>query len=272
MKLLEFELFAIGDYSLHAYHLFSVFLIVMVTWLLLKVIRRVLSRKAKNKNFDEGRAHALFQLTKYFLVILAIVIGLQVIGVQVTILIAGSAAILVGLGFGIQQIFNDIVSGIILLFEGTVSVGDVVEIDSVVGKVEKIDLRTSKIETRDDITIVVPNSKLVSDNVINWSHSTESTRFCVAVGVAYGSNVKLVMKILKDCALANADVCTDMPVVVRFNDFGESSLDFQLFFYCINMFGVEQTKSDLRIAIDDQFRLNNVTIPFPQRDVHMIKD
>jgi small-conductance mechanosensitive channel len=161
------------------------------------------------------------------------------------------------------------VSGILLLFEGTVTVGDVIELNNIIGKVEKISIRTSKIETRDRIVIIVPNSKLVSDNVINWSHNRAVTRFRIKVGVAYGSNVRLVMQLLEKAAEEHPDVVDNPAPKARFVNFGESSLDFELLFFSTKMFDIEFVKSEIRVDIDQKFRDNGVVIPFPQRDLHV---
>lgn len=176
---------------------------------------------------------------------------------------------MIGFGLGIQDLFNDFVSGIVLLFEGTVSMDDVIEVDGIVGQVKNIDLRTSKIETRDHIVIIIPNSKLVGENVINWSHNRENTRFIIKVGVAYGSDVKLVKSLLEEAANEHKSISNHPMPVARFVDFGNSSLDFEIVFFSREMFSIEFIKSDIRFLIDEKFRKNNVTIPFPQRDVHV---
>jgi small-conductance mechanosensitive channel len=181
--------------------------------------------------------------------------------------------LLVGLGLGLQQIFQDFISGITLIIEGTLKVGDIVEmIDEEVGRVKEISMRTSKIETRDNIILIVPNSKLINDVVINWSHIEKKTRFNVDVGVAYGSDVNLVKEILLACAGNHNQIFSSPEPRVRFTDFGNSSLDFQLLFYTNETFRVEDIKSDLRFQIDEAFRKNKVRIPFPQRDVHLISE
>ena len=269
-NILEYEFLKVGEYSLQVYHVFaiiSIFSIVLILhWSLKRYLLKTITDKVK-----KSRTSALLQLSKYFLVIMASAASFEIIGIDVTFLIAGSAALLVGLGFGIQSIFNDVVSGIILLFEGTVSINDIVEIEHLKGKVTHIDLRTSKILTIDNLTIVVPNSKLTSENVINWSHNRESTRFSINIGVAYGSDLAKVKRILESVAAQHEEVQTMKMPEARFTDFGSSSLDFKLLFYSFEMFRIEKIKSDLRFEIDRRFRNEGVTIPFPQQDLHIIK-
>jgi small-conductance mechanosensitive channel len=188
-------------------------------------------------------------------------------------MLAGSAALLVGLGLGLQQTFNDIVSGIIILIEGTIRVGDVLELEGLVGRVTEIKLRTSTVYTRDGMNVIVPNHRFINENVVNWTHNHLANRFRITVGVAYGSDEQLVHKLLKECAEAHDDVITketDRSVLVRLIGFGDSSLDFEILFWSRNAFRIEQTKSDIRFAILKAFREAGITIPFPQHDVHLI--
>jgi len=267
--LFDYKLISFGDYSLTLLHIFQIILLVLVSWIIILVTNRFIKAQVKSKRFDKGRGHALFQIIKYIIFVLALLGALDIVGVKLTLLLAGSAALLVGVGLGLQQVFNDIVSGIILLFEGSVSVGDIVELNNIVGRVNSISVRTSKIETRDRIVIIVPNSKLVSDNVINWSHKRDVTRFNIKVGVAYGSNVKLVMKLLVDAAKEHPDVVSNPEPTSRLIDFGESSLDFELLFFTKKMFDIEFIRSEIRVSIEEKFNKHHVTIPFPQRDLHL---
>jgi len=268
-NLFEYEIFSIGTYALTVLLVFKIMMLVLFSWIITLVSRRVIQRQINSSKFDTGRGHAFYQIVKYIVIVVALITAMDILGIKLNLLLAGSAALLVGVGLGLQQIFNDIVSGILLLFEGTVSIGDIVEVNNIVGKVKKISLRTSNIETRDSIVIIVPNSRLVSDNVINWSHKRTETRFNIKVGVAYGSDVKLVLKILQEAAEENPDVVSKNRTSARLVDFGESSLDFELLFYTNKMFEIEFVRSQIRVAIDEKFRQQGITIPFPQRDLHL---
>jgi len=258
--------------SISASDILILILILVVTKTIIELLKRIFKRQVTKKGLDIGKSHAVLQLIKYILWITAIILCLDTLGINLTILLAGSAALLVGLGLGLQHIFQDFISGIILLFEGTIKVGDIVEIqDQTVGRVKEIGLRTSKIETRNNIIMIIPNSKFISDSVINWSHIEKKSRFSVSVGVAYGSDAELVRKILVECALEHQEVSKKPQPFVRFEDFGESSLDFELYFWTSNNFGVEIIKSDLRFMINKKFKENGVQIPFPQRDIHIKK-
>jgi small-conductance mechanosensitive channel len=176
-------------------------------------------------------------------------------------------ALLVGVGIGLQQTFNDFFSGILLLFERSIEIGDWVEIDGLVGKVMRIGLRTSIVQTRDNRSVIVPNSKLVVNNVTSWSHGDDVARFDVAVGVAYGSDTELVKNLLLRAAAEQPKVMENPAPFVRMVQFGNSSLDFEIHFWTDEFMFIEDLKSDIRFSIDRLFRENKVVIPFPQSDI-----
>jgi small-conductance mechanosensitive channel len=270
--ILDIKLFETEKLAVTISNILIVVLILVITKTVIELIKRLFRKQAARKNIDVGKSHAILQLLRYILWITAIVTCLDIIGINITIFLAGSAALLVGLGLGLQHVFQDFIAGIILLFEGSIKVGDIVEIEEqTVGRVKEIGLRTSKIETRNNIIMIIPNSKFITDNVINWSHIEKKSRFSVSVGVAYGSDVELVRDVLISCANEHNEVSKKPSAFVKFEDFGESSLDFELYFWTSNNFGVEIIKSDLRFMIDKKFRENGIQIPFPQRDLHMKK-
>jgi small-conductance mechanosensitive channel len=201
--------------------------------------------------------------------VIAIGFILETIGVKVTVLIAGSAALLVGIGLGLQQTFNDVISGIILLSERSIKINDVLEIDGDVVKIQEIGLRTSKGLNRDDISIIIPNSLITTNKVINWSHQSRKTRFRIDVGVSYGSDVDLVIKILEESTFEHPDIFNRELTEARLVNFGNSSLDFQVLFFSKNIFRISKVKSDIRKNINKKFLENNITIPFPQMDLHL---
>jgi small-conductance mechanosensitive channel len=230
----------------------------------------IFKRLIANEVLDQGPSWSVFLIIKYFIWVIIIIVTLDTIGVQVSILLASIAALLVGVGMGIQQLFNDLASGIIILIERNLKIGDIIQLDDgTVGRVLSIRLRTSMIKSRDDIVMIIPNSKFVNDKIINWSHLDKTTRFHIDVGVAYGSDVLKVKKVLLQCAEQNKAVTSKPKPFVRFLNFGDSSLDFQLYFWSAQTFEVENLKSELRFAINEEFINNDIQIPFPQRDVHI---
>ena len=240
--------------------------------LLLKVATGFVMNGYYNRNkIDSGSQFAINRLLTYFVYLVGVLLVIQAMGFDLVVIWTGAAALLVGIGIGLQQTFNDLICGVIILFERSVKVGDVVELggEHQVGTVRKIGARTSVVETRDDIIIFVPNSKLIGENVTNWSQVKRIARFHVKVGVAYGSDTELVRKTLLEVATNHARVLKSPPCNVRFLNFGDSSLDFDVMFYSRDFLRIEDVKSDIRFAIDQAFRKANVEIPFPQRDLHI---
>jgi small-conductance mechanosensitive channel len=268
-KLIELKLISIGEYEIRVSTLATVLIIFLITKLLLWIIKKALYRNQRLKKLDSGNTYALFQIIRYAIWVISIGFMLESIGVKVTVLIAGSAALLVGIGLGLQQTFNDIISGIILLSERSIKIDDILEIDSDVVKIQSIGLRTSKGLNRDDISIIIPNSLITNNKVINWSHQSRKTRFRIDVGVAYGSDVELVIKLMEESAFEHPDVFDRDLVEARLVNFGNSSLDFQLLFFSKNIFRIGKVKSDIRKIINSKFKENNVTIPFTQMDLHL---
>lgn len=270
-EFIEFKLLDTEKIDITIYHIFIVATIIIATWLIMRILNKILGRQVKIKKIDPGQKHAIYQILKYLLWIIAIGIILETVGMKLTLLIASSAALLVGLGLGLQQVFSDYVAGILILFEGNLKVKDVVQLQDMIGEVKYIGLRASKIETRENYIVIVPNHKFINDEIVNWSHIETRTRFNVSVGVAYGSDIRLVRQVLLDCAKTVTGILTEPLPFVRFENFGNSSLDFQVYFWTVESFRVEHIKSELRFLIDDKFRENNIKIPFPQTDVHLYK-
>ena len=182
---------------------------------------------------------------------------------------AASAALLIGVGLALQTLFQDIISGIFILLDQSVHVGDIIELDGKVGRVEEIKLRTTRAVTIDNKVLVIPNHLYLTNSLFNWTQNGTLTRENVQVGVAYGSNVQLVKKLLLEAANNHPDVIKVPEPLVVFTEFGDSSLNFKLIFTLNDSFKATFPKSDIRFEIDRLFRENNITIPFPQRDIHI---
>ena len=248
-------------------------LILFVARLIISMLTQiVLYGVYRNRNIDEGSQYAFNQLLKYVIYVAAFIIALEALGINMTLVLGGAAALLVGIGLGLQQTFNDFISGIVLLFERTISVGDVVTINGNFGTIHRIGMRSSIVQTRDNMTIVVPNSRLVNDVVNNWSHQNPIVRFEVNISVAYGSDTKLVKRLLLDAVQIVPRVLAKPVPFIRFTDFGDSALFFQILFFTQDHLFNEDIKSDIRFEIDRLFRENNIKIPFPQRDVWLHKE
>jgi len=272
-EFLEYRLIEFDSYHLSVSQLIIISILFVIFYTIVFLLKRVLKRIAERKGLSDGSFLSIYQIVKYLIWISFFFVSLSVLNINISVILAGSAALLVGLGLGIQQLFNDYASGIVMLIERTVKIDDVIELDDgTVGKVLSIGIRTSTIETRDNIAIIIPNSKFVDNSVINWSHIKAKTRFNVSVGVAYGTDIKHVRSILLDIADSNKSIVKKPKPFVLFKDFGESSLDFSLVFWLNETWAAERVKSDIRFQINTEFAKNKIQIPFPQRDIHMIKN
>jgi small-conductance mechanosensitive channel len=270
--ILGFEFFSYKEFSFTVKSILIVVIAFFITRLLLWIIKKIMFRKKDIDFAKRGTLHSVYQIIAYVLWIITVLIILESFNVKITVLLAGSAALLVGVGLGLQNTFNDFISGFILLFEGSIKVGDILEVDGDIIKIRKIGLRTSEAFNRDDIVVLIPNSIITNNKVINWSHQSKKTRFRINVGVAYGSDVELVERLLLESAKEHPEVVNDGMIRARFVDFGNSSLDFELLFYSQNIFRIENVKSDIRRTINRKFIENKVTIPFPQMDLHFKSD
>jgi small-conductance mechanosensitive channel len=271
-EFLEYKLFEVGTFSITVWSLISLALIYVLTRIAIAGLSRLFKRFAERREMDRGRQVSFLLFMRYLLWVFGVSMMITSLGIQLTFLLASSAALLVGLGLGLQQIFSDFVSGIFLLFEGTIEVGDILQVGNVVGKVEKINLRTTIFRDRNDIVMIIPNHKFIAENVINWSHENSVSRFIINVTVAYSSDMELVKNILNDCLHQHKDVITNQVNIqpnVRIADFLESGVQFEMLFYSENMFRIDNTKSDIRMMVWKAFQDHKVIIPYHQIDINV---
>nr|WP_238934716.1 mechanosensitive ion channel domain-containing protein [Aurantibacter crassamenti] len=247
--------------------LIAIVLVIILVSLLLKFINKFVTKKLPEE--DKNKFVSIFNFLRYLLYILVVVTVLSSSGVDLTVLLTASAALFVGLGFALQYLFQDIISGIMMIMDQSLHVGDIIEVDGKVGRVFEIRLRTTRALTRDDKVVVIPNHIFLTDSIYNYTQNHKTTREYVRVGVAYGSDVRLVSKILEEVVRDQHGVLRNPKPFVIFEDFGDSALMFTINFYINDSFGDPKIKSAIRFAIDDKFRKNNISIPFPQRDVHI---
>jgi small-conductance mechanosensitive channel len=274
-EILSYQIFSDESFTLTLGGVILATLVIFFNVFLLGFIVKMVMKRVGNKHEVDGRQLSIIQLLKYLMWIITIIICLQIFGVDITFLIASSAALLVGFGIGMQIIFKDYVSGIILLLEGIIRVNDIVEVGDLIVQVQEISLRTSKVLTRDDKIVIIPNHKFVEENVINWTHDAKPTRFIIDIGVDYSSDVKVVEKCLLEALLHQEDIIHQQDnhkPFVRFIHFGSSSLDFQLIFWSNKLFRIESVKSQIRFNIVALFKENGIVIPFTQVVVHQSKD
>ena len=219
---------------------------------------------------DAGKTFILGRLLTSVVWAVAAMVALSTLGVDLTALWAGSAALLVGVGIGLQGFCNDVVSGFVLLFEGGVAVGNLLDVDGELVRVERIDLRSTRVVTVTGELIVLPNSKVAGEAVTNLTQGESAMRIRVDVGVAYGSDVELVMRLLSEAMAAQPEVLSTPAPAVFFQDFADSSLHFSVTGWLDDPWDRMGIQSRVRMAIDERFRAHNVTIPFPQRDLHIV--
>jgi len=247
----------------------AIFIILIALFLSALIQKVIISKLSRASRLKSGAAYAIGRVVHYLIVILATVIAAQCIGLNLGSLAVVFGFLSVGIGFGLQNITSNFISGLILLFERPIAVGDFVTVDEQRGTVKQINMRSSLIETLDNVRIIVPNSKFIEGNVTNWSHGSTRIRMHCPVGVAYGSNVPAVKEALLNVALGHKDVLKEPPPVVRFLGFGNSSLDFELLVWIDAPENQYAIHSDINYKIDDIFRESGITIPFPQRDLHI---
>jgi small-conductance mechanosensitive channel len=257
------------DISISVKGILFVLFVILITSFVVKGLRRLITRNLPKE--DKAKFVTLFSYGKWVIYLIIFLITLNTIGVNVNSVLAASAALLIGIGLALQTFFQDIISGIFILLDQTVHVGDIIEIDGKIGRVEEIKLRTTRAVTIDNKVLILPNHLYLTNSLFNWTQNGTETRESVEVGVAYGSDVELVKKLLLQAADEHPAVIKIPEPTVLFMDFGDSSLNFKLIFTLDDSFKAPFPKSDIRFKIDKLFRDNNITIPFPQRDVHLIQ-
>ena len=245
-------------------------LLVLVFYLSGKISSILDQRISKRAYIDPGLRYTIARLLRYVLVIVGIVLVLrQAFSLDLTSIAILFTALSVGIGFGLQYIAADIASGFILLFERPVRIGDRITIDTDEGDIRSINLRTTLVTTNDNISIIVPNSKLVSQRVINWSYGDPRARIAIPVGVAYDSDVEMVTETLILAAEGVENVLTDPPPRVQFLKFGDSSLDFRLLVWSVQPRRHFEIRSDINFRIWTLFRERGIEIPYPTTEFRM---
>lgn len=245
-------------------------IIILIFIFLSKGLRKIVKTRLFPKyKLDEGIQLVILRVAHYLLVGLGVIVAVQSIGLNLTSLAVVFGLLSVGIGFGLQHVASNFISGLIILFERPIKIGDRITIGDVLGDVVNISLRATLIRTIDNISIIVPNSEFITSRVTNWSHRDPKVRVHIPVGVAYGSDVPLVIKSLLEVAVNHPEVMKDPPPKVWFSQFGDSSLNFDLLVWTLDPKKRPDVMSELNKGIDEIFRKNKIEIPFPQRDLHV---
>jgi small-conductance mechanosensitive channel len=262
--------FKVGSLTIEFSQMLASVFAFLIVFYFFKLVRWFLrERFFKTVKVTVAASEAVLAIVGYIGFSFAVVASLNALGVQSENLAIVAGALSVGIGFGLQTIFSNFVSGLIILFERPVRVGDWVILgNGLEGHIKKVNMRSTEVITLERSSVLIPNSNLLSDTITNWTLNDNIGRLDINIGVAYGSNTELVKEVLLGVAAEHPKLRRYPAARVLFKDFGESSLDLTLRFFLVNINDRHQVGSDLRFAIDKAFRENNITIPFPQRDVH----
>ncbi len=247
-----------------------VVLFILLLWLTKKLKDWIVLTLLARSRIDIGVRQATGSIVRYVVIAIGFVVILQTVGIDLSTVTVLAGALGIGVGFGLQAITNNLVSGLILLFERPIKIGDRIEVESVTGNVVNISARATTVVTNDNIAIIIPNSEFISSKVTNWSYTTRDVRFTVPIGVSYREDPEVVRKLLLEVAESHPGVLKDRKPDVLFQEFGESSLKFILRVWTRDYTdrpGV--LRSELNYAISRKFREHGIEIPYPQRDIHI---
>ena len=266
----EEPIVSFGEIEITPAILLTATLIILIAYGISRLLQRMLRRNMFERiHLNEGSQSAICRLLHIVIMCIGVFIAIEYTGINLTTLAAVSAVLLVGIGLGLQTITHNFISGLIMLFERPVQEGDFVEVCGVQGSVQAVNAYSTKVETLDNVTIIVPNSKFLSENVTNWSFQESKVRIHVSVGVSYGSDVELVAETLLEVGQAHLEVLSDPEPQMHFLGFGDSSLNFDLLVWIVDPTRQYFVISDLNFAIVRAFRERDIEIPFPQRDLHV---
>jgi small-conductance mechanosensitive channel len=263
----SYSIYQSKDVNITVFTIISLIIAFIITNIVLKFLRKLITKKIPLE--DKSRFVSVFQFLQYLIYLFVVMFTLNASGVNISVLLTASAAIFLGLGFALQQLFQDLISGVLMIVDQSMKVDDIIEIEGRVCKVEKISLRSTKAVTRNNRVMVIPNHIFMSNVLFNWTQNSKIVREDLSVNVAYGSDTNLVKNLLLDSAKSHQDILKQPNAIVLFENFGDSALEFILYFFVKDPFISPKIKSDLRFIIDQKFRENNVNIPFPQRTIHI---
>jgi small-conductance mechanosensitive channel len=271
MDVLQFPLFHLGQSTVTLESILQLVLFCAVVLITEYVLRRQLTmRVLRHTMFDPALQYGIARIGGYIFILFGFYVALNAVGINLNSLAVVAGAIGVGIGFGLQNIVQNFISGIIILAERPIALEDRIEVGNVAGTVKKISLRSTEVLTNDNISIIVPNSEFVTKAVTNWSHGDPRVRIRVPVGVAYGSDMEKLKAQLLAVAAENPDVLKEPAARVFFDSFGDSTLNFQLAVWTQTMtHKPRRFRSDLNFAIEHKLRTAGIEIPCPQHDLNI---
>jgi small-conductance mechanosensitive channel len=266
----DFSLFVVGDTQITPTALLKLVGMIVVASIVARLTQRFLQRQVfQFFDWDEGVRHAISVVLRYVVLFLGVALGFNYVGIGVGAFAVLLGVIGLGIGFGLQTIANNLISGLIILFERPIKKGDFIRAGDLEGEVSNISARATTVTTRDNVSVIIPNKDFISERVVNWSHDDPRVRIKVPVGVAYGSDVAKVERALLDAAAGHSLVIASPEPAVRLIEFGDSAIEFELRAWTTDVRNRALIVSDLNKAIDARFRAEGIEIPFPQRDVHV---
>ncbi len=266
------ELLSVGGRSISIGTVITALLLLVLGILLARwSSRRVGSLLTRHVGLDRGAAAAVQGLTFYLLLVLVFLLVLQTANIPLTAFTVFGGALAIGVGFGSQNVVNNFLSGLILMIERPIKVGDIVDIEGTYGRIERIGARSTRIKTFDNTHIIIPNSAFLEKNVVNWTLSDNVVRTWVDVGVAYGSPTREVDRLVHRVLAEHGKILKKPAPVVLFTEFGDNALHFRAYFWLQmrEMMDRRRVESDVRYRIEHLFRDAGIVIAFPQRDVHL---
>lgn len=269
-SILNYPLFSVNQTPITLLSIL-LFILILVGFILLSKLfkNRFLARILNKFNIEEGIQFTLTRISQYLIIFIGVVVAFQFIGIDLTGLAVVLGFLSVGIGFGLQNVTSNFIAGLILLFERPIKVGDRVTVGETEGDVQHINIRSTTIQSLNNIAYIVPNSEFISTTVINWSHGDKRIRVDMDVSVSYSSDLDLVLKVLKEIARANEEVLNTPEPEVHFREFGDSSWNLKLRVWIDHPKRHYYVRSDLNCEIVRKFRQHNIEIPFPQRDLHV---
>jgi small-conductance mechanosensitive channel len=271
LRIAHYPLVKLGDSELTLASFFKFACIIALVFLCERLLRRRLVRRFLHRtHLHPSLQYGISKIGGYVFILLGFYIALKMVGIDLSSLAVVAGAIGVGLGFGLQNILSNFVSGLIILAERPIAIGDRIEQGGVAGLVTKISLRSTTIVTNDNITIIVPNSDFITQKITNWSYGDPKVRIRLPIGVAYGTDPERLRKLLVEVALGHPMVLREPAPELFFNGFGDCSLNFELGVWTAEMTSKPRRfRSDLYFAMERKLRENQIEIPFPQRDLHL---
>ena len=265
---LNFELFTLQGNSITLLALILFVFVMIITVLVSKYLRSLFQARFSER-FKNGLDHTINRLIHYTVLLIGFLIALEIVGISLSSLAIIAGFLSVGIGFGLQNIASNFISGLILMFERPIAVGDLVTVNDQLGTVQKIGLRATIVNTVDNIEIILPNSIFVEEEVTNWSHGDPKIRLRCPVGVAYGTDPETVRDVLLEVAEEEDEVIEHPEPSVVFTEFGDSALNFELRVWVADPGPPAGLRTKLNFAINRRFAQENIEMPFPQRDLHL---